>query len=249
MSASIYARAKRGELLPALSIPDVCRLNTASLNCPYGRYTPGDDLARRLRQLVALGLVTPERSEEVSTPGQPLASIGGRPVLSSPFIHVDHWLTAEGLRTVLADLGEVGPLLSAWVLAGVVPPRVKDTDEPWYVLRVCNFCEVVLASGDIDPDHSGLTAMDIVEAMLRLELWHRPEKGRPSKTSLERYVRTTAGKHVVFVAGKPANCPDHEQRHLRAVAQLVSIYRRARQETLTRIDPEPASSFRACAAG
>jgi hypothetical protein len=244
MQDSIYARAKRGDLPHELPLEDITRLSSASLETPAGLMSNADPLYLRLRQLVHTGLLTPTKTEEVPAPVRVLASFGRRPVTTAPTMRTVYYVRAADLRPFLADLGQVGPLLTAWVgVASERAPRAKGTDEPWHVPLVRDFCQVVLASGEIDQDQSGLTAMDIVKAMLQLGLWHRPDKGRPSVSSLERYTRATAGKHVVFVAGKPANCPDHEQRHLRAVAQLVSIYRQAKPETLTRTNPESASSF------
>lgn len=204
MQDSIFSRAKRGDLPSALSIPDICRLSTASLDCPLGRYTPGDDLALRLRQLVALGEIVPERSEAVSTPSTVLASIGGSPIATSASKYAEHFVTAASLRAVLPELGEIGPMLLAWITAGVEAAPVQ-VGEPWHRARVRDFCETVLRAEPIDPDRPAFTAADVVQAMKRLGLWHRPDADLPDDDSLRRYVADAeaGGKFFAFAPGRP----------------------------------------------
>lgn len=204
MQNTIYARAKRGDLPPVLSIPDLCRLSTAGLDCPAGRYAPGDELARRLHQLVALGQIQPERSETVSIPGRHLASIGGSAVTTAGSTHLEHYVSAASVRAVLADLGDVGPLLLGWVDIGR-DAAAPQTGEPWHRVRVRAFCEALLRAGDFDQDAPSFTAADVVQAMKQLGLWHRKDAGLPDDDSLRRYVADAegAGKIFAFAPGRP----------------------------------------------
>lgn len=204
MQDSIYARAKRGDLSSALSIPDVCRLSTASLDRPLGAYSPGDDLAQRLRKLVTLGEIVPDRSEPVQHKGMVLGSIGGAPITPSDSTHMEHYIRAASLRPVLADLGEVGPLLETWIGSGVEAAPVQ-AGEPWHRARVRAFCEAIVRAETIDPDSPDFTAADVVQAMQRMGLWHRPDADRPDDDSLRRYVADAeaGGKYFTFAAGRP----------------------------------------------
>ena len=204
MQDTIYSRAKRGDLPSALSIADLCRLSTASLDRPLGAYSPGDDLAQRLRQLVTLGLVAPERSEAVSTPGMVLGSIGGSPITTSASKYTEHHLTATSLRPLLVELGEIGPMLAAWINSGVEAAPVQ-AGEPWHRARVRAFCDAIRRAETIDPDSPDFTAADVVQAMQRMGLWHRPDADRPDDDSLRRYVADAeaGGKYFTFAAGRP----------------------------------------------
>lgn len=210
MQDSIYSRAKRGDLPSALSIADLCRLSTASLDCPLGAYSTGDALAQRLRQLVAMGLVTPERSEEVSTSGRVLASFGGALITTSASTHLEYVISAVSLRPMLADLGEIGPMLAAWIDSGVEAAapttKAKRGQGPWHRARVLDFCETIRRAEDIDPDHPPFTAVDIAQAMKQLGLWHRPDDDLPGDESLRTYVAKpdAGGKHFDFHEGNPA---------------------------------------------
>lgn len=201
---SIYSRAKRGDLPSALSIADVCRLSTAGLDCPLGAYSTGDDLAVRLRQLVTLGEIVPERSEAVSTPGMVLGSIGGAPITTSGSAHMEQFISAASLRAVLVDLGEIGPMLAAWIDSGVEAAPMQ-AGEPWHRARVRAFCEAIRRAETIDPDSPDFTAADVVQAMKRLGLWHRPNAAQPDDDSLRRYVADAeaGGKFFTFAAGRP----------------------------------------------
>lgn len=207
MQDSIYARAKRGDLPSALSIPDLCRLSTAGLDCPLGAYSPGDDLAQRLRQLVTLGAIVPERTEAVSTPGMVLGSIGGSPITTAGKMYLEHFVTAASLRAVLVDLGEIGPLLATWINSGVeAAPVAKRGQGPWHRARVLDFCAAIERAVTIDPDKPPFTAMDAALAMKQLGLWHRTDGKLPRIESLATYVRKpdAGGKHFDFREGNPA---------------------------------------------
>lgn len=252
MQDSLFARAKRGDLPDDLNLEDIARLSSASLDAPNGVHANDDPLLLRLHRLVRAGLLVPTRSEQVTAPGRVLASFGGQRVGTPASVTTRHYVQACDLVAHLADLGAVGPLLLDWM--GTAPsrpaPKDKGSSEPWHVPVVRDFCETVLASGEIDPDHPEVTAKAIVEAMKSLKLWHRGRDGhRHNEASLERYVRDTAGKFFVFPPGRPKGDSDPKQRHLRAVARLVAIYGRAKPETLTRTGPESASSFRDRSAG
>jgi hypothetical protein len=243
MQANLYARAKRGDLPSALSIPDICRLSTASLTCPFGRFSHGDDLAMRLRQLVALGLVEPERSEEVSTPGTVLASFGGSPITTSISTYMEHYLTAAGLWAVLPDLVEIGPLLASWIDSGVEAAPIQ-AGEPWHRARVRAFCEAILRTNPIDPDRPDFTAADVVQAMTRLGLWHRPDADRPDDDSLRRYVADAeaGGKFFTFAPGRPTFDLPAGLR----VERLVRAYQTAQKpDEETGSIRLPVSNFRA----
>lgn len=261
MQDSIFSRAKRGDLPAALSIPDICRLSTASLSCPLGRYSPGDDLALRLRQLVALGLVEPERSEAVSTPGTVLASFGGSPITTSISTYMEHYLTAAGLWAVLPELGAVGPMLLAWITAsaGAAAAEAEPTTkaatpkrERWYVGRVTRFCEAITASGEIDPDVPGFTAEALAEAIGLVGLWHRPGEPLPKTDTLRGYAAEVAAKWFVLPGGRPSG-KDNEQRHKLAVGRLVALYRLAvpeeNSEPGNRAPTVSASNFHRVARG
>lgn len=250
MQDSLFARAKRGDLPQELSLEDITRLSSASLDAPNGLCSNDDPLLRRLHRLVGAGLLAPSRSEQVERPVMVLGSFGGQRVGTQAGMTTRHFVHACDLRTHLADLGAVGPLLLDWLgTPASKAPKTKGAGEPWHVVRVRDFCETVLSSGRIDPDHPEVTAGDIERAMHDLHLWHRTDGDLPSPDSRERYVRETAGKHFVLTAGRPKDCPDHAQRHQRAVAHLVALYRRAHPETMTRTDPESASSFSRRSAG
>lgn len=233
MQANLYARAKRGDLPSALSIPDICRLSTASLTCPFGRFSHGDDLALALRRLVDLGEIVPERSEAVSTPGTVLASFGGSPITTSASKYTEHFVTAASLFPLLAELGAVGPLLASWITASggaaaaEVEPTTKATTpkrERWYVGRVTGFCEAITASGDIAPDAPGFTAEALAEAIGLVGLWHRPGEPLPKTDTLRGYAAEVAAKWFVLPGGRPSG-KDNEQRHKLAVGRLVALYR------------------------
>lgn len=248
MQDSLFARAKRGDLPHELSLEDITRISSASLDAPHGLCSNGDPLLLRLYRLVSAGLLVPSRSEQVERPGVVLGSVGGHRIGTQASLTTRHYVQAGDLREHLADLGAVGPLLLDWI--GEKAPKAKGADEPWHVPVVRDFCETVLASGEIDPDRPEVTAKAIVEAMVHLKLWHRGRDGhRPSEESLQRYTRDTAGKYFVLPSGRPKGDSDPELRHLRAVARLVAIYARANPETLTRIDPESPSNFPRRSAG
>lgn len=221
MPPSIYARAKRGDLTTALSIADLCRLSTASLDRPYGIFAPGDDLARRLHQLVALGQIAPERTETIQHPGMVLGSLGGQAVTAGGGTHQEHFITAASLRAVLAELGAVGPLLVAWINRGR-DAAPAPTGEPWHRVRVRSFCAAILRAGEIDQDAPQFTAADVVQAMQRLGLWHRPGMDLPDDESLRRYVADAegAGKFFAFAPGRPTFDLPPELR----VERLVRAY-------------------------
>lgn len=253
MHDSIFCRAQRGDLPSELTIADLCRLNTASLDCPQGRYAPGDDLARRLHQLVALGQIQPERTETIQHVGMVMASLGGQVVTAGDRTHLEQYLTSASLRAVLVDLGVVGPLLLAWIGAAPVeavtaPPR--RLAEPWYVARVTAFCEAISASGMIDPDAPGFTAMDVAEAMKGLDLWHRPGVPRPDIDTLRGYAAEVAAKWFAFPNGRPKG-DDAKQRHKQAVGRLRALYRLAvpeeNQEPGNRAPPVSTSNFQRAA--
>lgn len=213
MQDSIYARAKRGDLPPVLSIPDLCRLSTASLDCPLGAYSPGDDLALRLRRLVTLGEIVPDRSEPVQHKGMVLGSIGGSPITTSASKYTEHRLTATSLRPMLVELGEIGPLLASWINSGVeaapattTTTKAKRGQGPWHRARVLDFCAAILRAEDIDHDKPPFTAVDVALAMKQLGLWHRLEDKLPHINSLATYVRKpdAGGKHFDFREGNPA---------------------------------------------
>lgn len=247
MHDSLFARAKRGDLPHELHFEDIARLSSASLDAQNGQCPNDAPLLRRLYGLLGAGLLVPVRSEQVPAPGRVFGSFGGQRVGAAPTTTTRHFVRAEDLRAHLADLGEVGPLLANWIGAPraveEVAPRARDGAEAWHVPVVHGFCEAVIASGEIDEDSPGVTAADISAAMLELRLWHREEGDLPSAASRERYVRATAGKHFVLQAGRPKDCPNPEERHMRAVAHLVELYNRVKPETMTRIDPESASNF------
>ncbi|TXH38605.1 MAG: hypothetical protein E6Q92_09915 [Burkholderiaceae bacterium] len=168
----------------------------------------------RLRQLVTLGEIVPERSEAVSTPGMVLGSIGGAPITTSGSMHMEHYISAASLRAVLVDLGEIVPLLSGWIDSGVeaapatttTTTKAKRGQGPWHRALVLDFCDTILRVEDINPDRPPFTAMDIALAMKQVGLWHRPNDGLPSDESLRRYVAKpdAGGKHFDFHAGNPA---------------------------------------------
>jgi len=257
MQDLIYARAKRGALPQDLSLEDITRLSSASLDAPNGLCSNDDPLLRRLHRLVGAGLLVPSRSEQVERRGMVLGSFGGQRVGTQAGMTTRHFVQACDLRAHLAGLGAVGPLLLDWLGKEDQAPKAKGADEPWYMPRVRSFCAVLIASGKIDPEHPDVTAKDIAVAMYQLGLWHRserrPDGGIPDMTSLERYVRTgvnAAGEaSLVLMAGRPRDCPNPEQRHLRAVACLRAIYERTNPETMTRTDPESASNFPRRSAG
>lgn len=227
MQASIFSRAKRGDLPSALPLSDVCRLSTASLSCPLGRYSPGDDLALRLRQLVALGLVEPERSEPVQHKGMVLGSLGGQAVVTGGGMHMGPFISAESLRAVLPELGEIGAMLASWINSGVeaAAPTTKPQrgQGPWHRARVLDFCAAILRAEDIDPDHPPFTAVDIAQAMKQLGLWHRPDDDLPGDESLRTYVAKpdAGGKHFDFHEGNPAT---HDLPAELRVERLVRAY-------------------------
>lgn len=204
MQNTIFARARRGELPAALSIADLCRLSTASLDCPLGAYSPGDDLALRLRRLVTLGEIVPDRSEPVQHKGMVLGTIGSSLITTSGSTHMEHYISAASLRLLLADLGEIGPLLAAWIKSGVEAAPMQ-AGEPWHRARVRAFCEAIRRAETIDPDSPDFTAADVVQAMKRLGLWHRPDAAQPDDDSLRRYVADAeaGGKFFTFAAGRP----------------------------------------------
>ena len=260
MQDTIYSRAKRGDLPPVLSIADLCRLSTASLDCPLGAYSPGDDLAVRLRKLVTLGLVTPERSEEVSTPSMILGSFGGSPITTSGSTHMEHYISAASLRAMLSDLGEVGPMLAAWIDSGLeAAPTTKATTtkattpkrERWYVERVTRFCEAIITSGEIDPDAPGFTAEALRDAMSEFGLWRRTREHPPAPNTLRGYAAKVGGKFFVFEGGRPKG-KDTEQRHKLEVGRLVALYRLAvpeNSEPGNRAPTVSASNFHRVAGG
>jgi hypothetical protein len=244
MQDPIFSRAKRGDLPSALSIPDICRLSTASLSCPIGRYSPGDDLAMRLRQLVALGLVEPERSEEVSTPGTVLASFGGSPITTSASKYTEHFVTTASLRAVLVDLGEIGPLLASWIDSGVAAASVQ-VGEPWHRARVRDFCATIMRAETIDPDKPPFTAMDVAQAMKQLGLWHRHSKPLPDDETLRRYAAKpdAAGWFFYFPEGNPAT---HDLPAELRVERLVRAYLAGQKpDNETGSIRLPVSNFRA----
>lgn len=261
MQDTLYARAKRGDLPSALSIPDVCRLSTASLSCPLGRYSPGDDLALRLRQLVALGEIVPDRSEPVQHKGMVLGSLGGQAVVTGGGMHMEPVISAASLRAVLVDLGEIGPLLAGWITASdgaaaaEAEPTTKATTpkrERWYVGRVTRFCEAITASGEIDPDVPGFTAEALAEAIGLVGLWHRPGEPLPKTDTLRSYAAEVAAKWFVLPGGRPSG-KDNEQRHKLAVGRLVALYRLAvpeeNSEPGNRAPTVSASNFHRVARG
>lgn len=221
MHDSIFARAQRGDLPAALPIPDICRLSTANVDCPMGRYAPGDDLARRLHQLVDLGLIVPERSEAVQHVGMAMASLGGQAVTASGGTHLEHIISAASMRAVLAELGAVGPLLLGWINRGR-DAAPAPTGEPWHRARVRAFCEGLLRAGGVDQDAPPFTAADAVQAMKRLGLWHRPDTAPPDDESLRRYVADPegGGKFFSFAPGRPTFDLPPELR----VERLVRAY-------------------------
>lgn len=250
MQDSIFSRAKRGDLPAALSIPDICRLSTASLDCPLGRYSHDDDLALRLRQLVALGEIMSDRSEPVQHKGMVLGSFGGSPMTTSISTYMEHYVTAESLRAVLAELGAVGPMLLAWITASggaaaaEAEPTTKATTpkrERWYVGRVTGFCEAITASGDIAPDAPGFTAEALAEAIGLVGLWHRPGEPLPKTDTLRGYAAEVAAKWFVLPGGRPKG-RDNEQRHKLAVGRLVALYRLAVPENSEPGNRAPAVS-------
>lgn len=246
MQDTIFSRAKRGDLSSALSIPDVCRLSTASLDRPLGAYSPGDDLAQRLRQLVTVGAIVPERSEAVSTPGMVLGSIGGAPITTAGKMYLEHYVSAASLRPVLAELGEIGPMLASWIDSGVeAAPVAKRGQGPWHRARVLDFCAAILRAESIDPDHPPFSAMDVALAMKQLGLWHRTDGKLPRIESLATYVRKAdaGGKHFDFREGNPAT---HELPASVRVEWLVRAYE-AGQEPDAETGPIrfPLSNFQA----
>ncbi|MBL8451796.1 MAG: hypothetical protein JNK97_03550 [Zoogloea sp.] len=260
MQDTIFSRAKRGDLPSALPIPGICQLSTASLDRPLGAYSPGDDLAQHLRQLVTLGAIVPERSEAVSTPGMILGSIGGAPITTSDSTHMEHYIRAASLRPMLAELGEIGPLLATWIKASAgaaaeAAPATKATTpkrERWYVGRVTRFCTAVAASSDIDPDAPGFTAEALAEAIGLVGLWHRPGEPLPKTDTLRGYAAAVAAKWFVLPGGRPKG-KDTEQRHRLEVGRLVALYRKAvpeeNQEPGNRAPTVSASNFHRVAGG
>lgn len=246
MHDSIFARAKRGDLPQALSIAEICRLATATLQAPHGQYAPGDALAIALRRLVALGLVVPERTETVILAARPLASFGGRAIATGGGHSLEHFIRAADLRPHLGDLGEVGPLLTGWIMQGVAAPKPEFKGEPWHAQRVRNFCEILVASGEIASDKPGFTAVDLSKAMGELGLWHRPGEPLPTVETLRDHAAGTGGKFFVFRGGRPAGGQPAELRQMQAVRRLVALYQhRAGQnsEPGNRADPVSASNF------
>ena len=257
MQDSIYARAKRGELPPDLSLEDITRLSSASLDAPLGRCS-NDDPLLRLHQLVRAGLLTPARTEEVQAPGRVLAGFGGRPVTTAPTMRTVYYVRAADLRPFLADLGQVGPLLSEWAggLAGVVAPaKQEETGEAWHVGLVRAFCEAIVGTGEIDPDNPGFTAKDVALAMDELGLWRRPGVPKLNVDTLRGYAATTAGKFFTFGNGRPAGGKSAAIRQPLASSRLVNLYRQGaakeaeNPEPGNRADTVSVSNFRRVAGG
>lgn len=252
MNDSIFARAKRGDLPQALSIAEICRLATSTLQAPHGRYAPGDALAVALRRLVDSGLLTPERTETVTLAARPLASFGGRAIATGGGHSLEHFIRAADLRPHLEDLGEVGPLLAAWIMQGVAALKPEGTGEHWHVGRVRHFCEVLVSSGEIASDKPGFTAVDLSKAMGELGLWHRPGEPLPTVETLRDHAAGTGGKFFVFRGGRPAGGQPAELRQMQAVRRLVAIYQRhagQNSEPGNQADMVSASNFPRTAAG
>ena len=252
MHDSIFARAKRGDLPQALSIAEICRLATASLQAPHGQYAPGDALAVALRRLVALELIAPERTETVTLAARPLGSFGGQVIATGGGPSLEHFIRAADLRPHLGDLGEVGPLLTDWAMQGVAAPKSESTGEHWYAQRLLNFCEVLVASGEVASDKPGFTLGDLSKAVGELGLWHRPGEPLPTAEALRGYAAEIGSKYFTFNNGRPAGGQPAELRQMQAVRRLVAIYQRHVEQNVepgNRAAPVSASNFLHRAAG
>ncbi|WP_374487016.1 hypothetical protein [Zoogloea sp.] len=252
MHETIFTRAKRGDLPQALSIAEICRLSSANLQAPHGRYAADEALAVALRRLVDLGLVAPERSETVTNAARTLASFGGHAITISGGQHLEHYIRAADLRPYFEDLGEVGPLIAEWIMQGVSAPKSEGTGEAWHVERVRRFCEALVSSGEIDPDDPGFTAQGLATAMGQVGLWHRPGEPLPAPDTLRGYSAKTGGKFFVFPGGRPAGGQAAELRQGQAVRRLVEIFRRQtgqNSEPGNQADTVSASNFPRKAAG
>lgn len=95
-------------------------------------------------------------------------------------------------------------MLASWINSGVEAAPMQ-AGEPWHRARVRAFCEAIVRAETIDPDSPDFTAADVVQAMKRLGLWHRPDADRPDDDSLRRYVADAeaGGKFFTFAAGRP----------------------------------------------
>lgn len=129
MQDSIYARAGRpGGLGDILSLDEIVRLSTCSLDNPYG--TIDVQLQDKLYRLVKMGRPVPVRTEEVTWPGHPLVSVGGRCIGTPPTTTNRYYIHRAHLLPHLKDLGEVGPELLKWLNDGAQPSgNVADLDE------------------------------------------------------------------------------------------------------------------------
>lgn len=247
MQDTTFARAKRGDLPHELTLEDITRLSSASLDAPHGACENNDPLLLRLHRLVTAGLLVATRTEQAEVPVLPALMTFRRVAVGSRLV-TRHFVRGADLRPHLADLGEVGPLLHAWIMAGVEPATVASRPaEPWFMPRVQSFCEAIMASGEIDPDNPGFTARDLAVALGEVGLWHRPGEATPAPDTLRGYTAKGSEKFFVFSNGSPGGSNLH--RHGQAVRRLVSLYERhtgaaANPEPGNHAPTVPASNFR-----